>query len=68
MALGAMGVVSIIILSIVLAIRHGKAGSFLETIVYGASTNFLQKRLFMWGYVLSWGMFLSGLIAGLVVT
>lgn len=68
MAVGAMGVVCLILLSIVIAIRHGKAGSFLETIVYGVSKNLLQKRFFIWGYILSWGMFLSGLIVGLVVT
>ncbi len=67
-ALGAIGVVCIIMLSTIIAIRHRKAGSFLVTIMYGASKHLLQKHLFKWGYILSWGMSLSGLIAGQVVT
>jgi len=68
MALGVMGVVCITLLSIVIAIRHGKASSFLETIVYGVSNNLLQKRFIALGYILSWGIFLSGFIMGLLVT
>ncbi len=68
MAIGAMGVVNLIVLSTITAIKHGKLSSFLETIVYGASNNLLQKRLFLWGYILSWGIFLLGLVAGLIVT
>lgn len=68
MAIGAMGVVSFFLLSTLTAIMRGKPSGLLESFVYGASNNLLQKRLFAWGYILSWGMFVSGLIAGLIVT
>ncbi len=68
MAVGAMGIVSLLLLSTITAIKHGKLSGLLETIVYGASNNLLQQRLFLWGYALSWGTFLLGLIAGLIVT
>lgn len=68
MAIGAAGVICLFLLSTVTAIMRGKPNSFFETFVYGASNNLLKKRLFAWGYILSWGMFLSGLIVGLVVT
>jgi len=68
MAIGAMGIVSLLFLSTITAVKNGKLRSLLETIVYGASNNLLQKRLLLWGYILSWGMFLLGLVAGLIVT
>lgn len=68
MAIGAMGVVSLLFLSTITAVKHGKLRSLLETIVYGASNNLLHKRLLLWGYILSWGIFLLGIAAGLIVT
>jgi len=68
MAIGEMGFVSLLVLSTITAIKHGKLSGLLENIVYGASNNLLQKRFFIWGYILSWGTFLLGLVAGLIVT
>lgn len=68
MAIGAMGVVSLLVLATITAIKHGELSGLLETIVYGASNNLLQKRFFIWGYILLWGTFLLGLVAGLIVT
>lgn len=68
MAIGTMGVVSLLVLSTITAIKHGKLNGLLETIVYGASNNLLQKRFFLWSCILSWGAFLLGLVAGLIVT
>ena len=68
MAIGAIGVVSLLILSIINSIKHGQFSGLLESIVYGANDALLKKRLFLWGYILFWSMFLLGLIAGLLVT
>ena len=68
MAIGAMGVVSLLFLSKITAVKHGKLRSLLEIIVCGVSNNLLQKHLLLWGFILSRGIFLLGLVAGLIVT
>lgn len=66
MALGATGVVLLLILSTAYAIKNGRLSGFLEILVYGVSNDLSNNKFISWCYILSWFIFISGLILALL--